>query len=295
MRDRDQERSWQRGTVTVDTLLQGYRLGTDHGSVAFCGVNLIEGLDNTGAVKRIVVDTGHTGRRRPLETELEKRSLRAADIDVVVCTHAHWDHIENLNVFERAQIVLHPNERRYAKSPHKNDVACPVWIDAVLAFYGDRIRELEEGAEIIPGVEIVDAPGHSAGTIAVAAATPDGTAVISGDSIQNSMVAVERRNALVFWDNEMASRSIEKLIKIADVIYPGHDQAFRLDRNNRVEYVQQFQLTLTGVAAGQPGLTFDPSAQLTPFIMPGIDEQSIDEQSIEEQRIKEKGAAEPRA
>ncbi|HTT92792.1 MAG TPA: MBL fold metallo-hydrolase [Acidimicrobiales bacterium] len=269
----DGSKKLPQATVRVDTLLQGYRIGTDHGSVAFCGVNLIEGLDREGSLKRIVVDTGHTGRRGPLEAELGKRSLHGSDIDVVVCTHAHWDHIENLNIFERAQIFLHPDERRYARQPHRNDTACPNWVDAVLAYYGERIREVEEGAEIIPGVEIVEAPGHSAGTIAVSAATADGVAVITGDAIQNSMVAVERRNALVFWDNEMASRSIEKLLEIGDIIYPGHDQAFRIDGQNKVEYVQQFQLTITGAAADQAGLMFDPSTRLVPLIMPGIEEQ----------------------
>jgi N-acyl homoserine lactone hydrolase len=265
----------QKGTVTVDTLLQGYRIGSDQGSIAFCGINLVEGLDHEGVLKRVVVDTGHAGRRRALEAELGRRSLSASDIDVVVCTHAHWDHIENLNIFDRAQVVLHADERRYAKRPHKNDFGCPSWVDCVLDFFGDRVREVEEGAQIIPGVEIVEAPGHSAGTIAVTAATSEGLAVISGDAIQNSTVAVERRNALVFWDDEMASRSIEKLLRIGDLVYPGHDQAFRLDSKNRVEYVQPFQLTLTGVAAGQAGLSFDPSTQLAQFIMPGIDEQGF--------------------
>ncbi len=234
---------------------------------------LSKALTAQGALRRIVVDTGHTGRRGALETELKARSLSPSEIDIVICTHAHWDHIENLNIFDQAQIVLHADERRYARHPHRNDLACPNWVGAVLDFYGDRIREVEEGAEIIPGVEIVEAPGHSAGTIAVTAVTLDGVAVIAGDAIQNSLVAVERRNALVFWDNQLASRSIEKLLEIGDLIYPGHDQAFRLDRQSRVEYVQQFQLTLTGTGADQPGLTFDPTARLRPFIMPGIEEQ----------------------
>ena len=70
-------------------------------------------------------------------------------------------------------------------------------------------------------MRIVDAPGHSAGSMAVAAATADGVAVIAGDAIQNSTVAVQRRNALVFWDDMLASRTISKLLEIADIIYPG--------------------------------------------------------------------------
>jgi N-acyl homoserine lactone hydrolase len=262
-------------TPTLDSLLQGYRLNTDHGDVAFCGVNMVEGLDENGQLRRIVVDTGHTGRRPALEDELAKRGLTASDIDIVVCTHAHWDHIENLNIFDRAEIVLHRNERRYITAPHKNDYACPDWIPALIDTYQSRIREVEEGVALIPGVEIVDAPGHSAGTIAVRVATSEGTAVITGDSIQNATVAAERRNALVFWNNELATRTIDKLVSIADVIYPGHDQAFRIDANNNIEYVQEFQLTLTETARDQPGLSFDPSLELKQKIMPGIEEQRL--------------------
>lgn len=259
----------------MDTLLHGYRLGSDQGDIAFCGVNLIEGLDEGGKTVRIVVDTGHTGRRRALERELAARGLSASDIDVVVCTHVHWDHIENLNVFERARIVVHRDERRYAKRPHRNDFGCPDWIDAVLELYGDRIWEVEEGVAVIPGVEIVEAPGHSAGTIAVAARTEDGTAVIAGDAIQNGDVARQRRNALVFWDEALANRSVDKLVTISDVIYPGHDQAFRIGPGNRVEYVAEHALTLRYAWPEQPGLVFEAEPPFEPVIMDGVDEQRL--------------------
>jgi glyoxylase-like metal-dependent hydrolase (beta-lactamase superfamily II) len=261
--------------VKVDTLLQGYRLDTNHGAVAFCAVNMLEAPDGLGTVRRIVVDTGHTGRRGALRAELAKRGLECSDIDMVVCTHAHWDHIENLDLFDRAEILIHSNERRYITKPHRNDTGCPDWVDAVFERYRGRIREVGEGTRLLPGVEVVDAPGHSAGTIAVTAVTDEGTAVIAGDSVQNSTVAVERRNALVFWDDALATRTIDKLVTIADVIYPGHDQAFRIGPHNKVEYVQQFELTLINARADDPGLRFDPGTEFRPVIMDGIEEQRL--------------------
>lgn len=260
---------------SVDTLLEGYRLGTDQGSVAFCAINLIEGLDENGALKRIVVDTGHVGRRTDLDAALAQRGLGREDIDTVVCTHAHWDHIENLDIFTRAEVVLHTNERRYARRPHRNDFACPEWIGSVIDRYADRIREVEEGVRLLPGVEVVDAPGHSAGTIAISVATDDGTAVVTGDSVQNSTVARERRNALVFWNDQLAARTIDKLVTIADVIYPGHDLPFRIASDGKVEYVHDFHLTLTGVSADQEGLEFRTDREFSQVIMPGIEEQRL--------------------
>ena len=270
--------------VTVDTVLPGYRLGTDQGRVAFCGVNLIQGADEAGVHRRILVDTGHAGRREPLEAELGRRGISPSDIDVLVCTHAHWDHIENLYLFGRAQVLIHQNERRYARRPHTNDFGCPPWIGSVLDLFQDRITQVQEGTQIIPGVRIVDAPGHSAGSMAVAAATADGVAVIAGDAIQNSTVAVQRRNALVFWDDMLASRTISKLLEIADIIYPGHDQAFRIDAGNKAEYVQDFRLTLTYVSPSQPGLNFDENPGPDHFVMPGIEQQTLPDLDNQERR-----------
>jgi len=199
-------------TPNVEIVLEGHRISSDQGSIAFCSVILVEGLDDQGKLRRILVDTGHTGRRPALDAALGQRGLTRDSIDVVVCTHAHWDHIENLDMFERAEVVMHADERRYVRRPHRNDYACPQWIDAVVARYEDRVRLVAEGDRLLPGVEIVAAPGHSAGTIAVAVAGGDGIAVIAGDSIQNALVARERRNALVFWNEELAARTVGKLL-----------------------------------------------------------------------------------
>jgi N-acyl homoserine lactone hydrolase len=259
----------------VETVLDGYRLGTDQGSIAFCSITLVEGLDDQGVLKRILVDTGHTGRRPALDAALRQRGLTRDSIDTIVCTHAHWDHIENLDMFSRAEIVMHPDERQYARRPHRNDFAAPDWIDAVIARYEHRVRTVEEGTALLPGVEIVAAPGHSAGTIAVAVATSDGIAVITGDSIQNATVAREGRNALVFWNNEQATKSISKLLAIGDIIYPGHDLPFRLRAGEEPEYLHDMKLTLTGVEAGQPGLVLQPDQEVRQTIMPGIEEQRL--------------------
>jgi N-acyl homoserine lactone hydrolase len=258
----------------VETILDGYRLGSDQGAIAFCSVTLVQGIDEQGSLKRILVDTGHTGRRPALDAALRQRGLTRDSIDLLVCTHAHWDHIENLDMFPGAEVVLHPDERRYVRHPHRNDSGCPEWIDAVVSRYEDRIRVAEEGTRLLPGVEVVAAPGHSAGTIALAVATTDGIAVIAGDSIQNTTVARERRNALVFWNERQANESVGKLLAIGDIIYPGHDLPFRMNPDGSAEYLHDFELTITGVGPDQPGLTLT-EPPFEPEIMDGIAEQRL--------------------
>ena len=248
----------------VDTLLQGYEVGSDQGDIAFCSVNLIEAPDGNGGLTRIVVDTGHFGRSGVLRASLADRGLSASDIDVLLLTHAHWDHVQGIQYFDNAVVMAHPKEMDYISNPHENDFATPAWTKAMLDQYD--VRSAVEGTELAPGVTVVEVPGHSPGTIAAAVRTDAGTAVITGDAIQNAMVARQRRNALVFWDEAQANRSVRRLVDMSDLIYPGHDRPFRIDSDNHVEYLVDFQLGLRGVEPDTAGLTFDLNPQLVPRV-----------------------------
>lgn len=249
----------------IETLLAGSMISTDQGEIAFCSVNLVEASETDGRIRRIIVDTGHVGRHRALREALASRGLSASDIDTVVLTHAHWDHVQNVSLFASARVLLHPAELRYARAPHPLDHATPPWTSAIL----DRnpIVEVAEGDEVAPGVTIVEAPGHSPGTLALAVAGAQGTAVITGDAIQDGRVALEGRSALVFFDEEQANASVRKLVALAETIYPGHDRAFRIERGC-LDYLEPLAMRLTNVRRDLEGLSFDPCEERTPVIMP---------------------------
>lgn len=247
--------------VKIDVLLDGQPLRTTQGIVGFCTVVLIEGAQRT------IVDVGHVGRRMPLKAALKMRGLTPADIDNVVVSHVHWDHAQNLDIFPDARILVHGSERRYAANPHPDDWATPAWSGRMLEIQR-RIEEVEEGDEIEPGVRIIHTPGHSVGSICVVAETEQGLAVVSGDVLHYGVAALTRKNPVVFWSEREASLSIDRVVEMADVIYPGHDRPFRLV-DGEVEYVKPFELTLAGVHAQMEGLSFD----MTPYggyILPGI-------------------------
>lgn len=257
---------------TVEVLLPGFPIATDQGEIGFCGVTLIRGSDGSGRPRNIIVDAAHVGRRGWLVRALAMRRLSTTDVHGLVLSHAHWDHMQNIDLFPEADIFLHPDERRYIRSPHPDDEATPGWTSAVIE--RQHVKPVTEGAELIPGVHILDAPGHSAGSIAVAVQTHDGLAVVSGDAIQTAAVAAERRNKMVFWNVEQADRTVEKLVSVADMIYPGHDQPFRLD-GHRVTYLEPFALNVKNLERDQPGLTFQPSGSEGRWVMPRIESQRL--------------------
>jgi glyoxylase-like metal-dependent hydrolase (beta-lactamase superfamily II) len=254
------------------TLLEGYGFGSDQGIVGFCGVYLVRSGGTT-----ILFDTAHVGRRLVLLAALEMAGVRTADVDHVVMSHAHWDHVQNIDLFENADLMIHPDERRYAHRPHRNDWATPRWTGAAIETV--RITEVGDGQQLAPGVKVVDVPGHSPGSIALAVETEQGLACLTGDALHFAQVALTKKNPLVFWNDDLATKSIERMVGMADVMYPGHDQPFRV-AGDRVEYVHRFTIGISGVSPDgktlREGATLLPPAPRVPWVMPGIEAQRLD-------------------
>ncbi|MPZ50298.1 MAG: MBL fold metallo-hydrolase [Dehalococcoidia bacterium] len=237
----------------IDTVMQGFSLGTDQGNIAFCGVTLIEGT------KRILVDVAHGGRRQLLVQRLQERGLTPDDIDYVFLTHAHWDHMINIDLFPNAKVLIHPVEREYAKNPSEKDWATLKY--ATLALESHDLQEVREGDEIDDGVRVLETPGHSKGSMALIVRSESGTAAICGDALPNGLSVATGLPRIVFWDIDDARKSIRKLLDTAKDFYPGHDRPFRVEDGGRVQYLERTSVKVfgwpdAGEGDGGPGLSY---------------------------------------
>ena len=250
----------------IDILMEGSSVNTDVGIIGFCAVLLIEGE------KRVIFDSAHVGRRTYMEAQLQARGLTPRDIDLQVLSHAHWDHIQNCDVFDHAPMLIHRDERRYARQPHRNDWATPQWTGAVLETL--QLQEVGAGYEIMPGCRVIELLGHSPGSIGLEVETEDGRCIIAGDAIHNAAVAQAGRNPLVFWNSEQADASIRRCVQSGALLYPGHDRPFRL-KDGDVQYLTDFHMALTNIGPETPGASFVPNPPPREiWIMPGIEEQA---------------------
>ena len=131
---------------------------------------------------RVLVDTG-IKELHPLTTDLDPRirppqewSLDLAGIDIVVNTHLHFDHCGGNHLFAGKPIYVQRQELDDALT--KVDYTIRAWVDAPGVQYVPVRGELE----LLPGLRLVPAPGHTPGSQVIVIATGDRPTVIAGDT-----------------------------------------------------------------------------------------------------------------
>jgi glyoxylase-like metal-dependent hydrolase (beta-lactamase superfamily II) len=132
------------------------------------------------------------------------------------------------------------------------------------------IDEVREGDEIATNVRVMEVPGHSPGSIAVLVQTPDGIVGLTGDALPNSASVAAGICYLVFWSEEEARRSVARIVERCDVVYPGHDRAFRI-QNGGFSYIEKTSIGFHGLPHmpdGQPAITVGVGAPAAVTINP---------------------------
>jgi N-acyl homoserine lactone hydrolase len=131
---------------------------------------------------RVLVDTGMTelhpavADMDPRLTPLSEQDFDLASIDMVVNTHLHFDHCGGNRLFAGKPIYVQRKELDDARS--EEDYTILGWVDAPGVVYVQVLGELE----LLPGVRLVPAPGHTRGSQVVVVETGERPIVIVGDT-----------------------------------------------------------------------------------------------------------------
>jgi glyoxylase-like metal-dependent hydrolase (beta-lactamase superfamily II) len=165
-------------------------------------ITLVKGAHN------LMVDTGGPWDREAILRGLEGEGLTPADIDYVICTHGHSDHVGNVNLFPQATLIV------------SYDI-CNGDLYTFHLFAEGRPYRIDDE------VDVIATPGHTEQDVSVVVHTADGTYAVVGDLFE----CAEDLENEELWrscsgnpERQRASR--EKVLALADFIVPGHGNVF---------------------------------------------------------------------
>jgi glyoxylase-like metal-dependent hydrolase (beta-lactamase superfamily II) len=158
----------------VQELLKSQNLPTEYIDIPFTAFLIVSGG------RRILMDTGFADNGGPttgrLMANLNAAGYKAEDIDTVVISHFHGDHINGIRnkagqlVFPKAKILVPSVEFAHwmddAKMNAAPEAARGGFMAARRVFGGlsaDQLAQFEPGKEVAPGIKSVAAFGHTPG------------------------------------------------------------------------------------------------------------------------------------
>jgi glyoxylase-like metal-dependent hydrolase (beta-lactamase superfamily II) len=189
----------------------------------------------------VIVDAGFTaevaarrGRdhlRCPTQG-LKELGIYCERVPYVILTHLHYDHVGNLEKFPAATFVLQDEEMafwtgRYAGREHfRSTVEIEDVVYLVRKNFEGRLRFVDGNEEILPGIEVYRAGGHSAGLQVVRVKTACGNVVLASDATHFYANIAQDRPFSIVKDLARMYGAFDLVRSLADSpahIVPGHD------------------------------------------------------------------------
>ncbi|MDR0276067.1 MAG: MBL fold metallo-hydrolase [Burkholderiaceae bacterium] len=198
---------WNAGGVTVIAIQDVYRqmpasifkgAATEQERAPYFTGGKTEGGINVFVLrmggKIALVDAGGGPQFQPpgkLPLALAALGIAPQDIDLVLITHAHSDHIgglltqEGKRAFPKARVLLaQPELDAWLTLAEKDPAnAGAAMVKAVVAAYGADVQTFAFGAAVLPGVIALDAAGHTPGHTAFEVTAGGKSLLLVGDLI----------------------------------------------------------------------------------------------------------------
>lgn len=204
----------------VRVVIPGFPAKYTYGPCGLSSIYLVE----TGK-RKMLFDTGGFGQRRELFPRLKAMGHPAESFEIVVLSHAHWDHMMNVPYFSNADIYLHAEDMKFANAKVQDvDRAYPLpYMRDLLSTR--HLRCWEGDSTLVEGVQLIHTPGHTPGSISAVVETEWGRTVLCGDTIKNRAEYFSEEYD-VRGDEQTFHAGVKRIRALADAIAPGHDRPF---------------------------------------------------------------------
>jgi glyoxylase-like metal-dependent hydrolase (beta-lactamase superfamily II) len=194
--------------------------------------------------KPIVIDTGFnaavgTKRGREVRTNpadlIQHLGVDAKEVEDVIITHLHYDHVGNWDRFPRARFHLQDKEMQFATGRHvchgtfRHAFEIEDIVGMVRAVYGKRVVFHDGDEEVQPGISVHLIGGHTMGMQSVRVMTRNGWLVLASDASHYYWGIEDKKLFSIVYSVADMLAGYDKLQKLADgrleMVVPGHDAA----------------------------------------------------------------------
>ena len=203
----------------------------------------------------LVVDTGMPHEEHLLLGALQQRGLAASDINAVINTHFHIDHVLNNSLFPATTIYATQESHDWCCSLYSDLLDGQQWDKLVLKYYPQtfeydhavehlhKMRKFTlrwwdrkrlgsssqhrwlESYPLPEGLEAIVTSGHVPGHLSVIVPEKEHTTVVAGDAcLCRSEDA--RVLTMIPRDREQSSLDRKRVLALGSRIFPGHDVEF---------------------------------------------------------------------
>ena len=161
------------------------------------------------------------------DARLRQQGLEPSDIDYVVLSHLHFDHASNAKLFDgtNAKLVCSKKEHDFAFGFDGLFSGAHLKTD----YDGLKFETLDGDTELLPGVTLIQAPGHTAGTMAMRVDLPEtGTMIFTSDAVfMGDSYGPPASPGTLISDMAAWYQSVDKIRKLAEktdaTLVFGHD------------------------------------------------------------------------
>jgi len=184
--------------------MKAYKVGK---LAAFVGRGLCSNVYAVGSKELVLIDTGNGAHENNVARALEVAGLDPRNVEAVVLTHYHFDHILGLKHLEdiNPEVYVHEYDLPFLKLPLDLEVKAVKDGDLLKTELGDAL--------------VVHTPGHTRGSICLLL----GSTIFTGDTVfAHGMVG---RTDLPGGSLASLKRSLKKLASLdVDDMFPGHGE-----------------------------------------------------------------------
>ncbi len=136
--------------------------------------------------------------------QLAALSLAPSDVDLMIQSHTHIDHVGFMGGFPGAPIVIAKEERALPRPLYWSGKQAMEWPDA-------KYIEIEADTTIGPGFDVLSVPGHAPGQLAFAVQLPrTGAVILTSDAI--SRPSEMDTGFAGSWDAQQAQHHAKRLL-----------------------------------------------------------------------------------